>query len=124
MNDLTAAFSECQQALSAIGDPTRQLMILALLEGNSECHPGMRVGELTSKINLSRPAVSHHLKVLKEANLIGLNRIGTKNYYYLKVLQSDIFKLKRLFDHVAEFVHLLEVDSASKTKEEQENARC
>lgn len=35
------------------------------------------------KTHLSRPAVSHHLKILKEAEIVNLRREGTKNYYYL-----------------------------------------
>ncbi|MNY76806.1 hypothetical protein D3C86_2165040 [compost metagenome] len=44
------------------------------------------------------------MKVLKDANLIGMRREGTKNYYYLELLQSDIFQLKQLIDSTAEFV--------------------
>ncbi|WP_419886674.1 ArsR/SmtB family transcription factor [Paenibacillus sp. B-A-8] len=62
------------------------------------------MGELTQRTNLSRPAVSHHLKILKEANLIGYDQEGTKNYYYLDVLKSDIFRLKMLFDHIDELI--------------------
>lgn len=75
-----------------------------MIEGESDCEKGIRVGELTQRTNLSRPAVSHHLKVLKEANLIGFDQEGTKNYYYLDVLKSDIFRLKRLFDHIDEYI--------------------
>ena len=37
---------------------------------------------ITRKTNLSRPAVSHHLGILKDAGLIDVRREGTKNYYY------------------------------------------
>ncbi len=46
-----------------------------------ECN-GVRVGTITQKTHLSRPAVSHHLKILTEAGLIKMRREGTKNYYY------------------------------------------
>lgn len=104
LKNLAEEFGECSKALAAIGDETRQSIIIALIEGESDCEKGIRVGELTQRTNLSRPAVSHHLKVLKEANLIGYDQEGTKNYYYLDVLKSDIFKLKRLFDHIDEFI--------------------
>lgn len=32
---------------------------------------------------MTRPSVSHHLKILKEANIVAMRRVGTKNYYYL-----------------------------------------
>ncbi|GEN95933.1 hypothetical protein PET01_19830 [Pediococcus ethanolidurans] len=41
----------------------------------------MRVGELTTRTHLSRPAVSHHLKILKEAKLVSIRKDGTKHYY-------------------------------------------
>ncbi len=62
-----------------MGDETRQLILIALLESDFN---GIRVGEIT-KTHLSRPAVSHHLKILKEAEIVNLRREGTKNYYYL-----------------------------------------
>lgn len=104
LKNLAEEFGECSKALAAIGDETRQSIIIALIEGESECEKGIRVGELTQRTNLSRPAISHHLKVLKEANLIGFDQEGTKNYYYLDVLKSDIFRLKKLFDHIDEFI--------------------
>lgn len=99
---LAKEFSECQRALTAIGDETRQSIIITLIE--NDCDQGIRVGEITKKTNLSRPAVSHHLKVLKDANLIGVSREGTKNYYYLDITKSDFFKLKRLFDNIESFI--------------------
>ncbi|MBY9080671.1 winged helix-turn-helix transcriptional regulator [Paenibacillus sp. HN-1] len=101
---LAEEFRECKKALTAIGDETRQSIIIALIEGESGCEQGIRVGELTQRTHLSRPAVSHHLKVLKDANLIGFSQEGTKNYYYLDILNSDIFKLKKLFDNIDAFI--------------------
>lgn len=104
LKNLAEEFGECSKALAAIGDETRQSIIIALIEGESINEKGIRVGELTQRTNLSRPAVSHHLKILKEANLIGYDQEGTKNYYYLDVLKSDIFRLKKLFDHIDAFI--------------------
>ncbi len=53
---------------------------------------GIRVGDITKKTNLSRPAVSHHLQIMKEAGLIKVRKEGTKNYYYFE-LEMEIFKL-------------------------------
>ncbi len=77
---ITKEFKECQRAFIAIGDETRQDIILAILQ--SDCN-GIRVGEITKKTHLSRPAVSHHLQILKEAGIINMRREGTKNYYYM-----------------------------------------
>jgi Predicted transcriptional regulators len=75
-------FAASRRLLTAIGDETRQAIILTLIE--SACS-GMRVGEITSQIHLSRPAVSHHLKILLDANMVGLTKEGTKNFYWLNL---------------------------------------
>jgi ArsR family transcriptional regulator len=61
----------------AIADPTR-LQILRLLK--KECC----VGELWKKLDLSQNLVSHHLKILKEANLISSEKRGMKVVYRLE----------------------------------------
>ena len=63
LEQLEKEFKECRPVLTAIGDETRQLIIISLMKGT---YPGMRVGEITKRTNLSRPAVSHHLKILKD----------------------------------------------------------
>lgn len=68
--------------LSAMGDETRQRLILDMLK-MGKCE-GVRVGEITEKTNLSRPAVSHHLQIMKKSGLLKLRKEGTKNYYYFE----------------------------------------
>lgn len=77
---LAEQFAACSKLLSAMGDETRQHIILEMLQ-MGHCS-GVRVGEITKKTNLSRPAVSHHLRIMKEAGLVKVRREGTKNYYY------------------------------------------
>lgn len=77
---LAEEFAACQKTLTALGDETRQHLILEMLKMNK--HHGVRVGEIAQNTHLSRPAVSHHLKVLKEAGLVKMRREGTRNYYY------------------------------------------
>ena len=79
---LKEQFAKCQKLLASIGDETRQAIIIALI--NPECE-GMRVGKIKEKTHLSRPAVSHHLRILLDEEVIGLNRVGTKNFYHLKL---------------------------------------
>lgn len=80
LRELTELFGASSQMLAAMGDETRQHMILEMIK-IGKC-TGVRVGEITEKTNLSRPAVSHHLRILKEAGLVKVRREGTKNYYY------------------------------------------
>ncbi len=73
-------FASCTEILTAIGDETRQHLILEMMRFG-RCS-GVRVCEITERTNLSRPAVSHHLQILKKAGLVKVRREGTKNYYY------------------------------------------
>lgn len=98
---ISHSFKACQKILTAIGDETRQQIILALLE--SDCR-GIRVGEITEKTHLSRPAVSHHIQLLKEANLIGMRREGTKNYYYMDASGTEWRKILLLSQQVNDMI--------------------
>ncbi|HBE86677.1 MAG TPA: ArsR family transcriptional regulator [Lachnoclostridium sp.] len=49
---------------------------------------GMNVKEITEMTRLSRPAISHHLKILKTAGLVNVRQEGTANYYYLTIGDS------------------------------------
>ena len=66
-----------QNGLAALGDPTR-LAIFELLG----THP-RAVHELAAGLPVSRPAVSQHLKVLKQARLVRDRRVGTRRIYEL-----------------------------------------
>lgn len=70
-------FREVLPLFNAMGDKTRQQVILLLAH-----HHRLSVGELTAYTHLSRPAISHHIKVLKEAGLVTEEREGTKRYYH------------------------------------------
>ena len=61
-------------------DAKRQEIILILTDFPGE---GLTVNGITERIDLSRPAVSHHLKVLKQAGVIGVRSCGVENHYYL-----------------------------------------
>ena len=61
--------------LSALGDPTRQAILERLAGGP------LAVGELAAGLPVSRPAVSQHLKVLKQAGLVRDQPAGTRRLY-------------------------------------------
>ena len=63
------------QALVALGDPTRQAILARLAEAP------LAVGELADDLPVSRPAVSQHLKVLKDAGLVIDRRAGNRRIY-------------------------------------------
>ena len=62
---------------TALGDPTRRAIFARLAE-----HP-RAVGELASELPVSRPAVSQHLKVLKDAGLVVDRPAGNRRIYRL-----------------------------------------
>ena len=66
-----------QDGLNALGDPTRQAIVARLAERPSA------VGDLAKELPVSRPAVSQHLKVLKEAGLVTERTAGTRRIYRL-----------------------------------------
>lgn len=96
-------FRSCQKILSALGDPNRQHMILSMLQ-LGECD-GVRVGAITERADLSRPAVSHHLKILREAGLVKMRREGTRNYYYF---DADSEALSMLIDMLSRARNIME----------------
>lgn len=62
-------------AIEALADPTRRSIFERLRHGP---HP---VGELAAGLPVSRPAVSQHLRVLRDAGLVAAEREGTRNLY-------------------------------------------
>ena len=63
--------------MDALGDPTRRAIVELL-------RPGAKaVGELAESLPVSRPAVSQHLRVLREAGLVSQTPAGTRRLYRL-----------------------------------------
>jgi DNA-binding transcriptional ArsR family regulator len=61
----------------ALGDPSRRAIVACLAERPRA------VGELAEALPISRPAVSQHLKVLKDAGLVTDRAVGTRRVYRL-----------------------------------------
>lgn len=107
LSKLKELFSKSRRSITAIGDETRQSIILALMEGPSE---GMRVGAITENTHLSRPAVSHHLKMLCDANILTLNKSGTMNYYRLNPDKAEMTNLLNLCQGILDALKECEED--------------
>jgi DNA-binding transcriptional ArsR family regulator len=60
---------------AALGDGTRRAIVLMLAAGP------LSVGDLAAQLPVTRPAVSQHLKVLKDAGLVNEEAIGTRRIY-------------------------------------------
>lgn len=76
--------------MNALGDATRRAILEHLLNGP------MAVGELAAEFPVSRPAISQHLRVLKDAHLVVDTPIGNRRLY--QVNPEGIEMLRRYFD--------------------------
>ncbi len=76
--------------LDALGDPTRRAILARLRKGPTP------VGQLARGFSISRPAISQHLRVLKEAGLVVDRAEGTRRIYELN--PAAFASLREYFD--------------------------
>lgn len=112
---LADEFKKYQKVFVALGDENRQNIFFVLLENDKV---GMRVPDITKKTHLSRPAVSHHLKILKEAGLVSMYRDKTMNYYYVDADETCWNGLKILIDQVNNVIQSAKKNGYPNFKEE------
>ncbi|UNK18352.1 metalloregulator ArsR/SmtB family transcription factor [Paenibacillus sp. N3/727] len=87
---------QLQPYFNGMGDPVRQQIIGLLIDKES-----LNVTQIAEHIPMSRPTVSHHLKVLRQAGLLQAQKKGTELYYRLD-FQDAIELLKQLVLFVEE----------------------
>jgi len=73
-------------ALAALADPTRRQVFELVAERPSP------VGQVADRLPVSRPAVSQHLRVLRQAGLVQEERIGTRHVYRLDTAGLEILR--------------------------------
>ncbi len=71
------------EQFAALADPTRRKVFERL------SRRAMSVGDIASGLPVSRPAVSQHLKVLKDAGLVVMRSEGTRNVYQVNATAID-----------------------------------
>jgi DNA-binding transcriptional ArsR family regulator len=76
--------------MAALGDPTRRAIFELLADGPRP------VGEIAGRLPVTRPAVSQHLKVLKDAGLVIDRRQGSRRLYQLN--PEGVAALRAYFD--------------------------
>ena len=98
-----------EEAWGALGDRTRRSIVLLLADAPSP------VGKLADALPVSRPAVSQHLKVLKDAGLVDEEAEGTRRIYRLNEVgmlalrdQLDTFWNRALAGYEAALDHTTE----------------
>jgi len=98
-------------ALQALGDPTRRSVLEQLREGPRA------VGEIAAQLPVSRPAVSQHLRVLKEAGLVKERQNGTRRLY--RVDPNGLAGLRAYLDRFWEEA-LASFKAAAETEESED----
>ncbi len=71
---------EATRFLTALGDPVRLQVLHRLGEADGRAN----VGDIAANFRVSRPAISHHLKVLKDAGMVDSEKIGQEVYYWIE----------------------------------------
>lgn len=92
LDDVLTSFRACQPVFDALGDVHRQDIIMLLAQNE-----GLNVTQLAERLPLSRPAISHHLKLLRQAGLIDVDRVARENFYRL-TLDSALAALRQLVE--------------------------
>ena len=87
-----ASFRACAPVFNALGDKYRQDIVMLLAQDER-----LNVNQIAERMPLSRPAISHHLKVLLQAELVTLERVSRENFYRLS-LEVALDALRRLVD--------------------------
>jgi DNA-binding transcriptional ArsR family regulator len=83
---------EVDDALKAIAEPRRRA-ILRLVSGDE-----LAAGEIAAHFDVSRPAISQHLGVLREAGLVEERRVGTRRLY--RARPAGLAELRTLLDEM------------------------
>ena len=92
----------------ALGDPTRRQILELLASGEQPA--GTVVAALQARAPISQPAVSQHLKALRQAGLVTVRAEGTRRLYAIDAAGLDAAKawLARLADPLAPFAQPLD----------------
>ncbi|NLP29979.1 MAG: winged helix-turn-helix transcriptional regulator [Clostridiales bacterium] len=69
--------SDHNKTFKALSDQTRRKILILLKDKD------MNAGEIAEHFNISKPSISHHLNILKNADLVLDERIGQNIYYSL-----------------------------------------
>lgn len=85
-----ALLKDCIPIFTVLADENRHLILKLLLENGK-----MNVNDITENLHLSRPAVSHHLKIMLQANAVSVEQIGKERFYAI-AMANEIEKLGEL----------------------------
>ena len=87
-----SVMKDCIPIFTVLADENRHLILKLLLDNGK-----MNVNQLTDNLHLSRPAVSHHLKIMLSANAVSVEQIGKERFYRL-AMKDEIEKMGELVE--------------------------
>jgi DNA-binding transcriptional ArsR family regulator len=96
MQKLPAEWRDVSELFVALGDEQRQRILLTFEPGER-----LNVTQIVSNSALSRTAVSHHLKILRQAGALQSEKIGKEVYFWI-AKDHIVQLLKRVMDYVQE----------------------
>lgn len=94
---LNDEFESCRNILTAISDEIRQKLLLLMVMGDRS---GIRAAALAEQTDLTRPAISHHMQILKNAGIVKSRKEGKCIYYYLDPSCRNINAVLALLGHI------------------------
>lgn len=104
-------FKRYQPVFNALGNPMRQQIMFLLANGTR-----LSVAELAAKTELSRPAISHHIKILSTAKLVRAERVGVR-LYYRPMFQTPLAMARDFSKVLGKIVHKRVTQDISSTLE-------
>lgn len=107
-----------ETALKAVAEPNRRRILTLVRDGE------LSAGEIASHFDISAPAISQHLKVLKEAGLVEERRNGTQRLY--SVRPEGFEDVRRFFEgfwnqSLLRLKHAAEADERNKRRKRDRN---
>lgn len=103
--DALQNFTNEFETLNALADRNRQKIINLLCENLAE---GMTVTEITEMMSITQPAVSHHLKILRQADLVAFKKRGLQSFYYV-TLNKPLEKLEQALHHLRKNIETVQI---------------
>ena len=94
----------------ALGDEFRQQLLIDIAAAGEK---GINVTDLSETAKLSRPAISHHLKVLKDMGLITPQKTGTQIFYKISI-HKDLEKLSDFINSINNVIEALKTEPEEK----------
>lgn len=88
---------ECIPLFTVLADENRHLILKLLIDNGA-----MNVNDITKNLHLSRPAVSHHLKIMLQAEMVCVEQMGKERFYSISTV-NQVPKLKRLVEMMEQY---------------------